>query len=210
VSERPSIRVVVVDDHRMFTESLVRLLGDEADIDVVAVAGSSRDARSTVAATTPDVVIMDYQLPDESGARAAVALRADRPGLPVVMLTGHDDTSAARAAAEAGCVAFITKDKAAQDLVDAIRAAHAGHKTLGEPARAVVLGWEGERRPTRLSRRELEVLSMLADGAGTDAIASGLFISRNTVRAHVQRVITKLGAHSKLEAVAIARRNGLL
>ena len=218
--DRKTIRVVVVDDHRMFLDSLVRLLEDEVDIDVVAVAGSSADAVASVAATSPDVVIVDYQLPDESGARTTTSLRAANPGLPVVMLTGQDDTSAARAAAEVGCVAFITKDRAAQDLVDAIRSAHAPagavSGTVVAPSAPVpgiptgpVAGWEGART-TRLSRREREVLGLLADGAGTDTISELLFISRNTVRAHVQRVITKLGAHSKLEAVAIARRRGLL
>ncbi|MEZ5260458.1 MAG: response regulator transcription factor [Acidimicrobiales bacterium] len=209
VAERTTIRVVVVDDHQMFVESLVRLLDDEADIEVVAVAGSSRDALASVHDTKPDVVVMDYQLPDESGARATAVLRHRDPGVRVVMLTGHADTSAARAAAEVGCVAFVTKDKAAQDLVDAVRAAHAGVVTLAQPAVSVVPGWDG-RRAARLSRREREVLRMLADGLGTEAISEALFISRNTVRAHVQRVISKLGAHSKLEAVAIARRSGLL
>lgn len=220
VLDRQTIRVVVVDDHRMFLESLVRLLEDEADIDVVAVAGSSADAVASVAATGPDVVIVDYQLPDESGVRTTASLRATNPGLPVVMLTGQADTSAARAAVEVGCVSFITKDRAAQDLVDAIRSAYmpAGRvagSVVTPPATGagastgLVAGWEGARA-TRLSRREREVLGLLADGAGTDTISELLFISRNTVRAHVQRVITKLSAHSKLEAVAIARRRGLL
>jgi DNA-binding NarL/FixJ family response regulator len=209
VRERQVIRVVVVDDHQMFVESLVRLLADEADIEVVAVAGSGREAMATVAANGPDVVVMDYQLPDESGARTTAALLESDPGVRVVMLTGHGDSSAVRAAAEVGCVAFLTKDRAAQELVDAVRAAHAGVVSLSQPAMAMVPGWEG-RRSARLSRREREVLSMLADGLGTETIAEKLFISRNTVRAHVQRVITKLGAHSKLEAVAVARRSGLI
>ncbi len=220
--DRQIIRVVVVDDHRMFLDSLVRLLEDEADIEVVAVAGSSADAVASVAATGPDVVIVDYQLPDESGAKTTTSLRAAHPHLPVVMLTGQADTSAARAASEVGCAAFITKDRAAQDLVDAIRSAYEsagadvvagplatpGAPALGASA-GLVAGWEGARA-TRLSRREREVLGLLADGAGTDTISELLYISRNTVRAHVQRVITKLGAHSKLEAVAVARRRGLL
>lgn len=207
--ERGAIRVVVVDDHQMFVESLVRLLDDEADIEVVAVAGSSREALTSVHAAQPDVVVMDYQLPDESGARATVALRTRDPQVRVVMLTGHADTSAARAAAEVGCVAFITKDRAAQDLVDAVRSAYAGVVSLGQPTMNLVPGWDS-KRTARLSRREREVLRMLADGKGTEQISEALFISRNTVRAHVQRVISKLGAHSKLEAVAIARRTGLL
>ncbi len=204
-----AIRVVVVDDHQMFVESLVRLLEDEHDIEVVAAAGSGRDGLASIDDTHPDVVVMDYQLPDESGARVAAALRDRNPDVRVVMLTGHADGAAARAAAEVGCVAFVTKEEAAQQLVAAVRAAHAGVVTLDPADRSPAEEW-GARRPLRLSRREREVLRMLADGLATDAIADALFISRNTVRAHVQRVISKLGAHSKLEAVAIARRRGLL
>jgi DNA-binding NarL/FixJ family response regulator len=200
-----AIRVLVVDDHQMFVDSLVRLLEHEAGIDVVGVAGSGQGALAALSPARPHVVVLDYQLPDGSGAGAAMAMLREDPSVKVVMLTGHADASAARAAVESGCAAFVTKDKAARELVDVVRAAFEGR---AQPPTPELVGLGGGSAST-LSSREREVLALLADGLATDAIADRLFISRNTVRAHVQRVITKLGAHSKLEAVAIARRNGL-
>jgi DNA-binding NarL/FixJ family response regulator len=186
-------------------DSLVRLLEHETGIDVVGVAGSGQGALAALSPSRPHVVVLDYQLPDGSGAGTATAMLREDPSVKVVMLTGHADASAARAAAESGCAAFVTKDKAAKELVEVVRAAFEGRAQLPAPE---VAGPPGGASST-LSTREREVLALLADGLATDAIADRLFISRNTVRAHVQRVITKLGAHSKLEAVAIARRHGL-
>lgn len=198
------IRVLLVDDHQMFIDSLVRLLGDEDDLDVVGVAGSGEQCLAILGPSRPHVVVLDFQLPDGNGAVVATAvLRAD-PTVKVIMLTGQADVAAARAAAESGCSAFVTKDKAAQELVDCVRAAYEGRALLAPPDNHATTA------APSLSLREREVLVLLADGIATDVIADRLFISRNTVRAHVQRVITKLGAHSKLEAVAIARRHGLL
>ncbi len=206
----PVIRVMVVDDHRMFVDSLVRLLADERDLLVTGVAASGSEALADLDAAAPDVVVLDYQLPDVNGGEVALAVRARMPGAKVVMLTGQQDVAAARAAFESGCAAYLTKDRTASDLIEVVRAAHEGRAVIPDPILAAVAASLEQRMSPALSAREREVLALLAEGAGTDAIAERLFISRNTVRAHVQRVISKLGAHSKLEAVAIARRQGLL
>ncbi len=198
------IRVLVVDDHRMFAESLVRVLDDEPDIEVTGIAVSAADANAQVEQHHPDVCVLDYQLPDQDGASAVSALRGKAPDLRVVMLTGLAQMHTARAAVDAGCNGFVTKDRAAHDLVNAVRAAHAGVElplqSFPEPA--------GDR--FGLTPREHEVLRLLAEGSSTEEIMSRLFVSRNTVRTHVQKVIGKVGAHSKLEAVAIARRESLV
>jgi DNA-binding NarL/FixJ family response regulator len=198
------IRVLVVDDHRMFAESLVRVLDDEPDIEVTGIAVSAADATAQVEQHRPDVCVLDYQLPDQDGASAMSGLRGKSPGLRVVMVTGLAQSHTARAAIDAGCNAFVTKDRAAHDLVNAVRAAHAG----------VDLPVPSCPDPTSdrfgLTPREHEVLRLLADGCSTDDVMARLFVSRNTVRTHVQKVINKLGAHSKLEAVALARREGLI
>lgn len=215
VAPRP-IRVFLVDDHRMFVESLTRLIEDEPDMEVVGHAGSGEEALASLDHDGHDVVVMDYQLPGRSGAVTVAAIREQLGDVKVVMLSGQDDPHAARAAAEVGCRAFVTKSVGARVLVDAVRSASVPSASvpfidasLAASPPLPPSGAPGRRGPL-LSTRELEVLRLLDEGLGTDAIAATLFISRNTVRAHVQRVISKLGAHSKLEAVAMGRRAGLL
>lgn len=212
-----TIRVAVVDDHQMFVESLIRLLEVESDLEVVAVGSSALQALRTWDDLRPDVVILDYYLPDGNGADAISGLPSGAFRPTFIMLSGDTSLTSARHAASAGCAAVLTKDRAGRELIELVRGAHAG--TLApltaamDPPQPAGPGGETNGAPgstARLSRREAEVLRMLADGAGTQHIAEALFISRNTVRAHVQRVITKLGTHSKLEAVAVARRAGLL
>ncbi len=197
------IRVLVVDDHRMFAESLVRILSDEQDIEIVGIAVSASDASAQVAMHDPDVCVLDYQLPDVDGVSAIMQLREAAPGVKVVMLTGLAQPNTANAAIEAGCNAFVTKDRAASDVVNAVRAANAGVTLPLQSIPAPVGGRYG------LTPREHEVLRLLTHGSSTESIMSELFVSRNTVRTHVQKVINKLGTHSKIEAVAMARREGI-
>jgi DNA-binding NarL/FixJ family response regulator len=197
------IRVLVVDDHRMFAESIVRVLADETDIVVTGIAVSATDAIARLIGSHADVCVLDYQLPDLDGVATVSKLREVVPDLRVVMLTGFALAGAERAAALAGCDAFVTKDLAAGRLVAAVRAAHAGTTTSADDS-------EDRLSDFGLTPRELEVLGLLGEGCSTDEIMSRLFVSRNTVRTHVQKVIAKVGAHSKLEAVAIARRLGVI
>jgi DNA-binding NarL/FixJ family response regulator len=156
---------------------------------------------------------------DERGTVVFVNAAAERfagiqaPDAALVMLTGHGDDAVLRVAVGAGCTGFVTKDDAVVDLVRAIRAVHDGVAALDAQRVARLArpaGMDAQRGPSALTDRELEVLWMLAEGASTHRIAERLFISVNTARNHVQRVIRKLDAHSRLEAVAAARRAGLL
>jgi len=206
----------VVDDHKMFAESLVRMLGDEPDMGVVGLAGSAKEAVDATFEHRPDVVLLDYDLPDDHGTAAAVAVRDAHPRAKLVMLTGHADATVLAEAIEAGCTGFVTKDKATHELLSAVRAAAAGETAISPELLAQLLptirGSERslERDPAALTPREQQVLELLAEGESTTAIAETLFLSRNTVRNHVQRLLGKLGAHSKLEAVAIGARRGLV
>lgn len=206
-------RVLVVDDHRMFLDSLVRLLGDEDDLEIVGVATDAETAIALAEEHQPDVVVLDYILPGRSGTAAIDGLRAVAPAVEIVVLTGYADDAALVVAIEAGCSGFVTKDEAADDLVHIVREVAAGKATI--PAARIAALSSGLRPPARtlgrdLTGREREVLGLIAAGLGTDAIASTLFVSRNTVRNHTQRLLGKLGAHSRLEAVAIAIRAGLV
>lgn len=204
-------KVILVDDHRMFAELLSLSLAAEADFSVIGIAGSGREALDLATESHPDIVVLDYRLPGENGIRVANRLREVLPDVQIVMLTGQEDDSLLRSALAAGCAGFVTKDKGIGNLVGAVRAVRAGRVGIDaeDTARLATLSPRG-RGSTRLTSREAEVLLLLADGVSTREIASRLFISLNTARNHVQRLIAKLGAHSRLEAVAIARRNGSL
>jgi DNA-binding NarL/FixJ family response regulator len=208
------IRVLVLDDHVMFAESLARLLRDEPDLTIVGTPGRLDAAVELAVATDPHVVLVDYQLPEVDLATAARALRAVAPGVKLLVVTAHDDDAALIAALEARCDGFVTKDRAAREVVDAIRAIHGGRSMLSldlvsrdlPPLAAPASAPKADQ----LSRREGEVLAFLAEGRSAAEIAVLMQVSVNTVRNHLQRLFVKLGAHSKREAVAIGRERGLL
>jgi DNA-binding NarL/FixJ family response regulator len=207
------LKVLLVDDHRMFTELLTQQLREHRDIEVTGVAESAADALATARDDPPDVAVLDYRLPDGDGAALAAELHRDHPGLRMVMLSGYQDEATLRHAIEAGCCGFVSKDSAIDELVDSVRSAHAGDAPISLSLLARLLPslyQDGEHVRASLTPRELEVMQLLAEGASNQAIAERLFISLHTVRNHVQRIITKLGVHSKLEAVAVATRVGFV
>jgi two-component system response regulator DevR len=212
--DTPKIRVLVVDDQEILAEGLRRLLDSCADIEVVGVVGTVTDAVATAAELRPDVILMDYQLPDGDGVAAVARIKRDDPDTQVVMLTGSgDDERLARRAFEVGCCGFLGKSRSVEDLLAVVRAAHAG-EVLITPSMLLRLLPPITRRyegiGAGLSRRELEVLAVMAEGGTDKDIAGRLFVSLNTARKHTQNIIRKLGAHSKLEAVVIAVREGVI
>jgi DNA-binding NarL/FixJ family response regulator len=213
MSPKASIRVVVVDDHEMFVQGLAAVLGADPAIEVVATAGTVEAGIATVRLHAPDVVLMDYELPDGDGAEATERIKAEVPEAQVVMVTSFDDEGVLLRAIEAGCSGFITKHKAVQEVAAAVRAAHAG-EALISPSMLARLLPKLRQNPrglgTDLTPREKDVLKLLAAGAPNQQIADELSLSLHTVRNHVQNVITKMGAHSKLEAVATAVREGII
>lgn len=208
-----STNVLIVDDHLMFSELIARVLDDQDDITVIGIASSGAEALEAVARDAPHVVVLDYALPGDDGVAVARQVRAEAPDVGIVMLTGLANDEVLRAAVIAGCAGFVTKDKAVDDLVDAVRAVRDGRSAIDPEATARLAATPRARsRNDRfdLTARELEVLGLLAEGLSTRQIAESLFISNNTARNHVQRLIAKLGAHSRLGAVANARRAGLI
>lgn len=209
------IRVLIVDDHRVFADALAITLNLEPDLDVVGVAS---DAASAVAAANdkgPEVIIMDYRLPDRTGADAAEEILQFRPSTKVIVLTSYSDEAVLLNSMLAGVSGFMSKTEAAVDVANAVRAAHAGEMRLppGVLRRLLTKLSEGkarDRASERLSTRELDVLRLMAQGKDSAAIGEDLSLSRNTVRTHVQNILGKLGVHSKLAAVATAVRRGII
>jgi DNA-binding NarL/FixJ family response regulator len=206
-----AIRVAIVDDHLIVAEGLARIVAAEPDLECVGIASTLAEAGPLVERTSPDVVLMDFHLPDGDGSQGTRDVLALRPSTKVMMLSGaHGDDLAARAI-EAGCSGFLKKTRSASDIVTAIRAVARGelvvsaHELVGAIERlrsgAVAEG---------LTARERDVLRHLARGQSNEDIAKDLFVSLHTIRNHVQNILTKLNAHSRLSAVAIATRRGIL
>ncbi|TMG24996.1 MAG: response regulator transcription factor [Chloroflexi bacterium] len=211
------IRVLLVDDHQLLTGALSQMMSLEPDLRVVGVAGSVAEAKA-MSRDRVDVVLMDYRLPDGTGAEATRAIKARWPAARVVMLTALNDDETVLESIQAGADGYLTKDRAVDEVVNAVRAANAGETLL---PRSVIVGIAQrvasardrglERRQVEpLTPRELEVLKTLAEGLSTPEICDRLFIAPNTLRTHVQNIMGKLRVHSKLEAVAFALRHRLV
>ncbi len=211
--DAPAVRVAIVDDHHMFAESLSHVLALDPDLEVVGVARDSADALDLIERTSPDVALVDYRLPGRDGVALTSDIKDRQPDVHVVMLTGLRDERVLVAAIEAGVSGFLTKDLAVEDVVGAVRAAAAG-EALVEPdllARLLPrLARADDPMAVELTTRERELLLRVAQGGTNNAIAHELHLSVNTIRNYVQALLTKLDAHSKLEAVAIATRAGLI
>lgn len=215
--ERPRrgdrIRVVLIDDHELVSQAVAGSLRDRPEIAVVGTAASAGDGRRLVRELVPDVVLMDYRLPDGTGTAAARQILQERPRTRVVLLTASDEERVVTEAIEAGCAGFVRKSDGIDDLVGAVQAAHAG--TAVFPSELLGRALDRLRRadrpaPSGLTPREVEVLRLLSEGLATRVMAERLGVTVHTMRNYVQSVIQKLDTHSKLEAVAAARRQGLL
>ena len=208
-----AVTMVIVDDHLMFAESLSRLLSEDEHIAVLGAAANAADGLALVAELDPDVVLVDFQLPDRTGVEVAAEVKARNPKTMVVMLTGSTDDRVLLAAIDAGCSGFLTKDRGASEVAEAVRAAAAG-EALISPAQLARLLPKLSRTHRAvgadLTDRERELLHHLARGQTNKVIAADLHLSVNTVRNYVQSVLTKLNAHSKLEAVSTAVREGII
>ena len=205
-------RVLIVEDHQVVAEGLAALINDQADMEVIGNAGSVTDSIARAVELKPDLVLVDFRLTDGTGADAATAIRQVRPDTKLIFLTREDSDAARIAALEAGASAFIHKSRAAQEVVDAIRTvAHGG--TLFTPrsiAQLLYARREVEAQLERLTPREKEVLRLMAEGMPSREIASRLGISYTTVRTHIRSLGSKLGVHSKLEAIVKARELALV
>jgi DNA-binding NarL/FixJ family response regulator len=206
------IRVLIVEDHRMFSQALSAALDEADDIAVTSAVSTAAEGLSAAVETNPDVVLMDYRLPDGNGVDAARRIKASTPAARIVMLTASSDDNVLRQAIEAGCSGYLTKDHTIEELILAVRAAYNGEAVISPAmlSRLVARGTDRSRPGSDLTARETEVLRLLSQGLSNRAIATSLGIRLATVRNHVQSVIEKLQAHSKLEAVATATRLGII
>jgi len=204
--------VLIVDDHQLVSDGLGLLLDGEPDMEVCGYGRSVAEAIRLVDDWDPDLVVMDFHLPDGTGLDAALAIRRVRPEVRFVFLTRDDSVTARIAAVEAGAGAFVHKSRAASDLIDAVRQVGNGRSLITPSMIASLLSRNGELGIKRdsLTVREREVLRLMAEGCSSREIADRLGISYATVRSHIRSFDTKLGVHSKIEAVAAAREMNII
>lgn len=207
------VRVVIVDDHILFAESLSRVLTAELGVEVVGIATNGPDAVRLANDLRPTVMLVDYKMPGQDGVSIAAEVKKMHPEIFVVMLTGASDDQMILTAIDAGCSGFLTKDRAVTDVANAVRDVANGEALISSEMLARIL--PKLKRTYRsvghdLTSREREVLSLLALGWTSRVIADHMHLSLNTVRNYTQSILSKLAAHSKLEAVATAVREGII
>ncbi|GGK20967.1 DNA-binding response regulator [Streptomyces camponoticapitis] len=207
------VRVLLVEDHDMVAEAICLALERSPALEIVGRSASVASALVEADRHKPDVVLMDRRLPDGDGISAIAPLEEVVPGVRVLILAGEGSASVAARVAEEGGAGLILKANGLGELEDAVYRVAAGEVVYSKEVLGDVLGRLTGRVPgvgAKLTPRERETLDLLGEGLSTAAISGRLGVALNTVRNHVQRVLVKLGARSQLEAVTIARREGLL
>ncbi|HJX42888.1 MAG TPA: response regulator transcription factor [Geodermatophilus sp.] len=205
-----SIRVLVVDDHPVVRGGLVGWLAAQADLDVVGEAGDGLEALAQVAATRPDVVLMDLRMPRMDGVTATGRIVAAHPAVRVLVLTTYDTDADIVRAVAAGATGYLLKDAPLPQLADAVRAAARGETVLAPPVAARLVSRLRAPAAEAPTAREVEVLAGVARGLTNAEIGRELFIGEATVKTHLLRVFAKLGVDDRTRAVMVAVERGLL
>ncbi len=206
------IRVLIVDDHTMVRRGLATFLKVFDDLELTGEAASGEEAIQLCTQLQPDVVLMDMVMPDMDGAAATRLIRKQSPSTQVLALTSFKEEILVQSALQAGAIGYLLKDVTADELAQAIRAAHAGRSTLSpEAAQALVHAYsQPQTSGIDLTGREREVLSLMVEGLNNPQIAVRLAVSPHTIKSHVSSILTKLGVASRTEAVTLALRNRLV
>lgn len=210
----PRVKVLIVDDHAVFAEGLSLIIDSAPDLEPVGVAHTAEDGLRLAAERRPDVVLLDHHLPDRSGAQVTGEFNALAEDLAVLILTADASEDVLLAAFEAGAAGYLLKTKAAKQVLEAIRHAATGETLINASTLARVLGRRAEMdrgdASPRLTEREQEVLTAMAEGLDTASIAKSLGVTTATTRTYIQTILRKLDAHSRLQAVVRAKAAGLL
>ena len=214
------ITVMLVEDHVLVREGTRELLDQENDLQVVVEAGDGEEAVQLAAEHSPDVIIMDIAMPKLNGIEATKQIKATNPAIAILVLTAYDDDQYIFAFLEAGAAGYLLKDATMNDLIQAIRAVHAGESVLHPTVARKVINYFARHTDKRhtddydrsdtdhLTDREMEVLKLAAKGMTNREIATELTISTRTVQVHLSNVFSKLGVGSRTEAVLYALRKG--
>lgn len=201
------IRILTVDDHPLLREGIAALVNAEPDMKLVAEASNGLDAVEKFRQHRPDVTLMDLQMPGLNGVEAISRIHGEFSGARIIVLTTYSGDAQVVAALRAGARAYILKGHVHRELLETIRAVHAGQKRI--PAE-IAAGLAQHVADDELTEREIDVLRLIAAGNANKQIADQLFISEATVKSHVTNILSKLGANDRTHAVAIGYKRGII
>jgi DNA-binding NarL/FixJ family response regulator len=205
------IRVLVADDHPLARAGLAQMLGELADISVVGAAGDGEEAVALAHQTTPDVVLMDLEMPVLDGIEATRRLAAELPEVRTVVLTSFSDQPRILDALDAGAIGYLLKDADPDELARGIRTAARGESPLAPKAASALVALRERRRPAaQLTDREREILALVAEGLPNKLIARRLHITERTVKGHLTRIFERIGVTDRTQAALWARERRLL
>jgi DNA-binding NarL/FixJ family response regulator len=213
------VRILVVDDHILFREGLTSLINSQPDFTVVGEASTVADAIRLAQELSPEIILMDYGLPDGTGVEAAQAVLSTNPQIKIVFLTIHDNDSFLFEAIRSGARGYLLKNMPVSKLMAALRALERDEAAISRQMAARIMqefarlsktgGMVSDAALTTLTRRELEVLIALASGASNEEIAGRMFISVSTVKNHIHNILEKLNLKNRRELAHFAERHGL-
>jgi len=201
------IRILTVDDHPMLREGIASLVAGQPDMKLVAEASTGREALEQFREHRPDITLMDLQMPDMDGIEAMAAIRGEFPEARVIVLTTYRGDVQVLRALKAGARAYLLKGLLRKELLDTIRAVHAGQKRIPPEVAAVLASHAVD---DGLTSREIDVLRLIADGNANKLIADRLSIAEETVKGHVKNILSKLGASDRTHAVTVALKRGII
>lgn len=205
--ETKQIRIMTVDDHPVLRQGIAALIADQPDLTLVAEATNGREAIQQFRAHRPDVTLMDLQMPEMNGLDAMIAIRGEFADARIIVLTTYAGDVQARRALQAGARGYLLKNSLHKELLDTIRAVHAGRKNLSPEVSFELAEHVAE---DSLSPLEVRVLRLIAEGNSNKEIAARLSVSEDSVKGHVRNILSKLGANDRTHAAMIGVKRGII
>jgi len=201
------IRILIVDDHPLLRQGIASLIADESDMQLVAEAANGREAIQQFRTHLPDITLMDLQMAEMNGLDAMIAIRGEFADARIIVLTTYTGDVQAKRALQAGARAYLLKNSLHKELLDTIRAVHAGRKTLSPEVSFELAEHAAEET---LSPAEVRVLRLIADGHSNKEIAALLSVTEDAVKGQVRNILAKLGANDRTHAAMIGLKRGII